>query len=327
MIKANATKPKVGALEISQDDMEVIAEYLAKAGDTERRRKEERRESVRDNIQSDERGIERYEENIREYQSNIETNERELDTIEDEIANLPPMRTVSQEEAKADIQRALALPFIESIAVEEIGGDRIKYIVATTREGALSTTLARKFSRSEKWYRAKPYKIALPQYKIRIGTSLRNNITQNSSALGLALANPQDTEHFLEWIGRYRHDAHAHWGTPSGDNEYQGVCLGEFEFEVSKAVRTSIADALVALSIYLQTAGARSAYVHKREEWALFLGKKAYNFALVPSEKEVATLTEAESDDDEDEQDEIERYNAEGDRDDGGDYDVNGDLI
>src|SRR3972149_5400825 len=127
----------------------------------------------------------------------------------------------------------------------------------------------------------------LPAYKIRIGTGIYRSITQNDSALALALANPTgDTANYLQWINRYRHQPHPHWGTPSvrGEiTEYRGICLGEFELEVSRAVRTSITDALVAVSIYLQTAGSPRAYVHKREEWALWLGKKAYNFAIVPS--------------------------------------------
>ena len=299
MIKANATKPRASALEIEAEDIGVVADYLTRASDTERRRKEERVASIQNTIRDSGFYVERKRGEIADYEQEIKESKSELSTIEQEIANLPPAHTITLDEARADIQRALALPFVKNIAIERI--DRKVYIVATTRDGVLTTTLNRKFSRAEKWYHVKPYKLALPTYKIRIGTALRNTITQNEEALGLALANPkEDTGYFLDWIGRYSHEPHAHWGTPSIRNEeekYRGICLGEFEHEVSKAVRTSIADALIAVSIYLQSAGTPRAYVHKREEWALWLGKKAYNFAIIPSEKEDVILNEAEDED------------------------------
>ena len=300
MIKANATKPRASALEIEAEDIGVVADYLTRASDTERRRKEERVASIQNTIRDSGFYVERKRGEIADYEQEIEKSKSELGTIEHEIANLPPTRTITLNEARADIQRALALPFVENIAIERID-DKV-YIVATTRNGVLTTTLNRKFSRAEKWYHVKPYKLALPTYKIRIGTALRNSITQHEGALGLALANPkEDTGYFLDWIGRYSHEPHAHWGTPSirrEEEKYRGICLGEFEHEVSKAVRTSIADALIAVSIYLQSAGTPRAYVHKREEWALWLGKKAYNFAIIPSEKE-DVINEAEDDDNE----------------------------
>ena len=319
MIKANATKPRASALEIEAEDIGVVADYLTRASDIEHRRKEERVASIQNNIRDCGFYVERRRGEIADYEQEIEKSKSELGTIEHEIANLPPTRTITLNEARADIQRALALPFVENIAIERID-DKV-YIVATTRNGVLTTTLKRKFSRAEKWYRVKPYKLALPTYKIRIGTALRNSITQHEGALGLALANPkEDTGYFLDWIGRYSHEPHAHWGTPiirSEEEKYYGICLGEFEHEVSKAVRTSIADALIAVSIYLQSAGTPRAYVHKREEWALWLGKKAYNFAIIPSEKE-DVINEAEDDDNEAEDDdnEAEDYDENTDQDD-----------
>ena len=294
MIKANKAKPTASELDIQPDDIGVIASYFGRVGDTDRRRIEERRESAQNNESYYRERVEHYLHEVKDAEQSVESSERELSDIEHELAHLPPAREISRDEIRADLKKALALSFVQSIAVERM--DDHVFIVATTREGSLSTNLNRKFSRAEKWYRAKPYKIALPQYKIRIGTALHKSITQNSDALGLALAYPiADTANYLSWVYRYRHQPHPHWGTPSVRGEitaWRGICLGEFEHEVSKAVRSSIADALVAVSIYLQTSGATSAYVHKREEWALWLGKKEYNTAIVPSEKEVATLVE-----------------------------------
>ena len=176
----------------------------------------------------------------------------------------------------------------------------MRFIVVKTRPNSLVTTLDRKYSKGERWYKSKPYKIPLPAYNIRIGLHPYASYALERNALGLALAESNDTAHFLSTISRYRHEPHPHWGTtsidPSETGEYKGVCLGEYEGEVSSAFRRSIAEGLIAFAVYLQTAGSTHAYVTKREVWALWLGKAEYNASLVPSAEEEKTLVESAED-------------------------------
>jgi len=288
MIKNTATEKISATLSVSAEDIAKVAEYLTLAGDTVGRNLEARRNSLTENLAGCAERIEQRQSDIENYRESIADSEKEIATIAERIANLPTRKAITEAEVQSDLARVVALPFVKSVQSEVMEGKT--YLVITTREGVLYTTLARKFSRSERWYRAKPYKIALPQYRIRVGTQVHTTHALNDNALAIALANSSDSEHFLEWINRYSHEPHPHWGTTSiprsRTEEYRAVCLGEFESEVSGAFRTSIADGLIQFATYLQSAGAEHSYISTREMWALWLGKEGYNALIVPSEKE-----------------------------------------
>lgn len=325
MIKANGAVKKAGVA-LEAGDIETVAGYLRRNGDGSRMKVQADIETLTSAIHEAEERIEARREEIVERERIIERDQERRTVLERKLEEMPEAQPIGNDVAQADIARALALPYIKSIAIEEM--DRKQYIVATTRANSLFTILDRKYSRSERWYRAKPYKIALPAYKIRIGTAPNSTLAQNREALGLALADSNDTAHWLEWIKRYGHEPHPHWGTQSVSSsnrgEYKAVCLGEFESEVTQTFKRSIADGLMLFAIYLQTAGSVRAYITKKETWALWLGKRGYNVALVPSEKEVKTL---EADSGDEEETDGERYDENGDRDGEGDYDSNGNLL
>jgi hypothetical protein len=316
MIKAGTKRAGTQGAELGADDIGTIADYLTRAGDRARTLLEQRITDYRNGIEEDTRRIENYRSDIEHSNQQVAEYTLEIQKAEHDFANLPPSKRITAEEARADIARALALSFIKGIEIVRDNGK--VYIVATTRENTLQTTFAHKFSKRERWYRSKPYKVFMPAYKIRVGTKLRNTLANNEEALALTLANYQeDTANWLDWINRYSHKIHAHWGTTdiASAGTWRAVCLGEYESEVSRAFKASIADGFVALATYLQASGAVNGYVHTREAWGLWIGKKEMNLAIVPSEKEVL----GEEDDmwcDNCESDEHDTEDCEADRDD-----------
>ena len=277
-------------------DLSIVADYLTQSQDTARIALVERRAVLAENIRGNEDRIERALNDIENWRVEIMEYTNERDQIEREIADLPVPRPVSPEKANTDLVRVLALPYIKSIGTEEMDGKQ--YIVIETRANSLYTTLDRKYSRAERWYKSKPYRIPLPVYNIRIGIVPSKTLAGNSEALGLSFADhAADTAHWLEWVNRYRQEPHPHWGTQSASSSnYKAVCLGEYESEVSQAFKKSIADGIASFAVYLQTAGTTNAYVQGRHLWALWLGKKEYNTAIIPSEKEIKTLEQDDDD-------------------------------
>lgn len=277
--------------QITDEAIAELATHYMRIGDSERVNKEGRIEDLRATIDNDLSRIEYLQQEMQSRTEDVESYKILIEQIQDEITKLPPPPTVTPEEVRANITRALSLAYVKSISIDG------RNIIVTTRVNALYTTLERKYSRAERWYKVKPYKIALPSYRIRIGVVPAQSLSNKTDALALTLNEyTADTAHFLPWVNRYSHEPHAHWGTTSAraSDEYRGICLGEYESEVTKAFKISLTDGLIALAIYLQSAGTDHAYINKRELWALWMGKHEYNRALVPSEKELQTLTEDE---------------------------------
>lgn len=275
---------------------QALAAYLTLTGDSARAAHESRVSTLRRYIADNTDGIERRQCDIDNLTERNAEHERNITALQSDIATLPPAPVISPLQAKADIARALSLPYIKAITTNTIDGK--PFIVATTRAGALYTTLTKKYSKAERWYTVRPYRIALPAYRIAIALTPHGSISNDRDALGLALADyEEDTGHWGGWNG-YSHEPHAHWGTSNQHNaeEYLGICLGEYESDITKAAHTSLADTLITLAIYLQQSGAAHGYVSSREKWALWLGKAEYNRAMVPTMKEVAE-GEAEAED------------------------------
>ena len=274
--------------QVTDEEVAQVVAYHSRRSNSELIRLENEKENVQDNSERIRNNIEDYTQRLRGYDEDLESNAERIGYIQKQIDELPTPEPVTEDFAKADLQRALALSYVKSITATD------SCFVIRTRPNALYTTLERKYSPSGRWYKVKPYKIALPEYYIRVSYTPRNTLANNADGLAISLAEPTDTHNFLEWVGRrYSHEPHPHWGTTAvPTNEptvFRGVCLGEYESEVTGAFKRSIADGIIALATYLQVAGSRHAYVHKRENWALWLGKKEYNTAMIPSAKEVMT--------------------------------------
>lgn len=303
MIKSTTKTQPPAPLQLSDSDIAVLAAYFTTASDRENVLKHERIQALQSSIRDNSASIQRRKNEIEEFKHDIAEYKADIENIETDIKNTPPRAAVSTEEARNDLTRTLLLPYIKSIVIE--GG----YLIATTRENSLFTTLDRKYSHAERWYRAKPYRIPLPAYHIRVKLSPARSLSQNADGLAIALVDPKrNTGNFISWTTRYVYEPHAHWGTRNidrgGEDGYCGVCLGEYEGEVTSSFSKSIADGVIALAIYLQNAGTSHAYVSKRELWALWLGNPVYNALIVPSETETKTLKEAEDEENSDSDDE-----------------------
>lgn len=303
--KAPPITTEAPALTLTESDIATLAERYSLFGDEIRTDKQRRIDYAENNIRDVEDGIARRERDIAEYRQNIENYREAIEQYRAELDALPIPEPTKPEEVQADLDRLARLSYVKSVAIEYESD--APYLIITTRENALFTTLNKKYSRAERWYRTRaPYRIALPAYKIRVGfqpSSTRANNTQN---LAIAFANPeQDTAHFLPWITHYNFEPHPHWGTtsvsrPEQRGDYRGICLGEYESEITRAFAKSVAEGVIQLAVYLQNAGTPHAYVHHREHWALWMGKQEYNLAIVPSEKETETLEETNIDDSDD---------------------------
>ena len=291
MIKASAPVKEPPVVNITSEDIDAIAAYLAAAGDAERSEKAARLRYIReDRIEGLMRDIREYEERIETRDADIKDYEREAAGLEAEIADMPTPEPVAPEVANAELARLGALSYVKSFAIEG------RNLIVTTHKDSLYTTLEHKYSRAEQWYSSRPYKIPLPAYKIRIG--LYGATTRaNNDSLCIALAHHKtDTAHFPDWISRYNVEPHPHWGTSRVESPYggyKGVCLGEYESEITQAFRKSIADGLIAFVLYLQNAGTENAYIHRRHVWALWMGKKEYYPLIVAK----STETVGEEDD------------------------------
>lgn len=296
----------------TEADIAVLANFFTLANDQEKEKLLGRKAQISRNIEDEEQRIRNRERDIQELEENIKAYKTEQIILAEQIDTLPTVEPVLPEVAKADMEKLLALSYVKSVEFKQIADN--PYLVVQTRPNSLYTTLEKKYSRSGRWYKAKPYRIPLPAYNIRIGLGrAHRTLATNTDGLAIALANAEeDTGHFVDWT-RYTHQPHPHWGTTSVYRDergaYRGVCLGEYENEVTRAFRTSIAEGIVALAVYLQVAGTRSAYVNDRAWWALWLGKKEYNLAMIPSEKEVKELVEDEEREPHQEPDE-ERYSC-----------------
>lgn len=273
--------------------------YLEARKDSDRIRLENIKDNAQDQVDNLQQRIAEYTQRLESYKDDLGSSFAQIENIEKQIQELPTPEPVTEAQAEADLKRALSLSYVKGIVADDHA------FIIHTRPNSLYTTLERKYSPSGRWYKVKPYKIPLPEYYIRVSQTPRNTLANNSDGLAIALVNESDTQHFLDWVRRrYSHEPHPHWGATAvpthAPTVYRGICLGEYESEVTGAFKNSIADGIIALATYLQLAGSRHAYVHKRENWALWLGKKEYNLALIPSQKEVMS-SEVVADDDHDE--------------------------
>jgi hypothetical protein len=277
---------------VHDEQIQAIASLLTNAKDSEKAGLEQRIESLVDNIQQYERDIERSEMYLNRYNS-------EKVALIKALRELPEETRISDEVARAQAEAILKLSYIKNVSVEEMGGE--EYIVIQTRENSMFTTLKKKFSRSQRWYRVKPYRVSLPAYTIRIAIGTRGNYSNNSEALGIKITNEDDYSHFSEAVQIYSHQPHPHWASLGSRGEYTGLCLGDYTSEIAIGIRNNLYKGVIAIATYLQISGATSAYITERERWALYLGNKEYNALLIPSVKEEEAIKPEDIEEDEDE--------------------------
>ena len=288
-------KPKTPATNaVDEAGVATIASFLTKLGNTALASYETARQNYTDEIQSREVNIQyRVDENTKDEKS-IKKDQARIKVIDADIAKLPPAKVITADETNAELAKVIALPFIAGVRLEKINAR--DYIIATTRPDTLYTTYTKKWSMtSARFYRAKAYKVPMPVYDIRIGTIMYSTLSNTEKSLALALAEYKSETADFQGGGRYSQETHAHWGTQhiSAPTDYSKICLGEYESEVTKAFKKSLSEGLIALSVYLQTSGARAGYVNSREVWGLWLGKKEINALLVAKPAEDKKLQES----------------------------------
>lgn len=296
MHKPGTTKD-LPVLTLNESTLQAIANALTLSKDAERPRLIDEIHSIERAIESNEQSIARYLNEVGNYQRDTKELADMKVKEETKLANLPPPVEVSTDEVKKDLAKVLALPFIKEVSYDTHEGSA--YIVATTRENSLFTTLNRKFSKNDRWYSVKPYTIPLPAYKIWVGLNPGRTAANNEQTLCLSLAYPQKDTSNMYQQGRYSQKIHAHWAARHR-NLPSMVCLGEYEGQVSTALRTNLAEGLIELATFLQMSGAAHGYITSRHEWAFRMGKAEYNPLIVPSMDK--KTDDAELDDEEDEE-------------------------
>jgi hypothetical protein len=317
--KAKPRTPATNA--VDEAGVAIIASFLTKLGNTALSDYETRRQNYADDIQNRETSMKYHTDEIIAEAQRIKKVQKSIKVIEAEIEKLPPAKVITVDETHAELAKVIALPFIAGVRLEKINAR--DYIIATTRPDTLYTTYTKKWSMtSARFYRAKAYKVPMPIYDIRIGTIMYSTLSNTEKSLALTLAEYKSETADFQGGGRYSQEPHAHWGTQhiGTHTDYSKICLGEYESEVTKAFKKSLADGLIALSVYLQTAGARNGYVNSREVWGLWLGKKEINALLVAKPAEDKKLQESgervSADDSDEDGDECSCY-EDGDRDNG----------
>lgn len=243
-----------------------------------------------------ERSEREYRNSAQDYMRSVEERNASADAFALSAVNLreqldalpPPPNPRGANEVTGDIANLAALPFIESISyVEYEGYQKLKVV---TRANSLYTKLIEKVSHMAGGRINVPeYQIPLPSYEILLTLSSFQTLSNTAGALCMRIANPSDARNFTErWF--MRQQINAHWGCSHVNQrtEYKPLCLGEYESEVTNAMRKSLTEGFAALAIYLQTAGTNSAYQHSKIIWAIGMGKKEYNeLCVVPVQSKV----------------------------------------
>jgi len=283
MIKATNTNTTPALVSIPPERLTELAALLAKRADAGRQDIEASISILESDIESKRSSILDYQRYIEDNESDLEALVGELATFRDKLDALPPPPEPDEKATMAELDRIARLSWVKNVSIEQspIAMRPTLALCIETRPNALYTTMTKRISSAGRFYTTTPYKIALPAYDIIVSLTPRGSLSNSDSRLAINLHDYEsDTANFMTGY-EYNHEPHAHWGARHKHDEFSELCLGEYENEINRAFRTSLFDGLVSLSIYLQIAGDRHAFVEKHK-WALWLGKKEYNEAITP---------------------------------------------
>lgn len=207
----------------------------------------------------------------------------EMDKEEKRLAALPSEgERLTQETAMELLSQAAKLPWIQEI--EATDGE---YIVITTRPGVLKT---RFFERIAYWrgYRQQemldePVYLPLPQYRIMINSHYlgADSWSNNGEAISISLADGDEVGDFAGTHTGWHQETRAHWASHAEDEgDWSDLCLGGYGDVYTKAAQEGLIELLNTVAMFLQSAGWSGAYLPKIS-WAIQLGKKEYNAALL----------------------------------------------
>ncbi len=163
---------------------DLLKDYYTKIKDVPRIKLTAELETVRGYIRSTEGNISRMESDLESYRAESAEYEAQEKLIGKRIEALPVVEPMKGSMVGKDLAKALALPFVSSIAMN--GTD----IIFTTKPNTLKTKLVKKLDGPER-VEVEPYYIFLPSYRIRVGMdrvyeTLAN--TENAPSIALSLA-------------------------------------------------------------------------------------------------------------------------------------------
>jgi hypothetical protein len=275
MIKANQDKEIPAAtLSYTPQALEQAMGYLMFPVDVKGREMRAKSENLRNYVRNDKDQIEYLTRQLVEYTDNLGKHEKELAQID---AQLPEEHKPTIEQAQAAMEAASKLSWIQDLNIE---GYSVKLI---TNPGILKTQLRTRIvdfggglMRTE--FLAEPVMVPLPQIEMFVNLQNMGNgrWANNTGAMAVRMIEKKDVTTFIggKVVG---HDPRAHWAAGTrGFREWSALCLGEYEKDLTEASKKGLADLLIAIASYLQTAGDEHAYLPKAQ-WALAMGNPAYN--------------------------------------------------
>lgn len=226
--------------------------------------------------------------NLSEYEKNVEYYERELSTVRararhEKLALYKMRKELNQEpvpleSAKAILEEVANLAWVEKVSLDG------SYLHIFTRKDMLKTVFDIQLvglNRPDSWvfeFLEGPVSASMPQYEIRVSlTNMGGSWTTNVGVLALRFSNPDDVAHFDGKGILRRQEIVPHWASNgnNGFEQWQYLCLGEYEDDLTKASAKGLVPFLTELALYLQLSGDQHAY-HPKPKWALMIGKKEY---------------------------------------------------
>lgn len=275
MIKAD-TKTKVAAAKLTatKRQIEPIIAAMQFPVDVELRRQLREREQAA-------RVLKDVDEQIAYYMRHIDDYRQQQITATEVVENLKELGELPKptaEDAQKQLDELLALPWVQEVKVD---GQALKVIA---RKGFLKTKLEKRTvalgaGNCAVEFLPEPVLVEMPQYEFNFNpfNCGEGGWANNARKIGIRMIDNADASTFIGGKVMPRL-IYAHWATGDGQGmkEWSGLCFGEYEDDLNAASIQGIAAFFSELATYLQTCGDEHAY-RRKEQWALGLGKPAYN--------------------------------------------------
>lgn len=234
---------------------------------------------LREKISQEDYSIRSYMDTLLAYESTIsqtraqlrksKLNRFKLEKQFDDLVSLDTARSILGEVAK--------LAWIEKVSIQD------HYLHIFTRKDMLKTLFDIQIvgiggGSTLYEFLAEPTTASMPQYEIRISLkNLGGNWATRVDVLAIRFSNHDDVDYF-DGKGIFpRQRLMPHWASSGGTSfqDWNYLCLGEYERDLKQASAQGLVPFLNELSQYLQLSGDEHAYVRK-PAWALLIGKKEY---------------------------------------------------
>lgn len=275
MIKAE-TKTKVAAAKMvaTKKQIEPLVAAMQFPLDVKLRQQIREREAAENQLRGAEENITHYTMYLDDYKQQREHAKANLDKLKE----LPEPVKPTLDDAQKQLDGLLALPWVQEVKVD---GRSLKVIA---RKGFLKTKLEKRIvdcggGNYGVEFLPEPVMVDMPQYEFNFDPYRcgEGSWANNARHIGIRMIDNADASTFIGGKVMPRL-IYAHWATGGGQGmrEWSGLCFGEYEHDLNEASIKGIAPFFSELATYLQTCGDEHAY-RPKEQWALGLGKPAYN--------------------------------------------------